>query len=121
MTVSSVQTWFYIKTYERNFRQEAHSYPQADICSAPHSDHDDTHALIVCGAPRAYGQAGHLNELARAVMIGWFIIVIAFTNLASFQSFLCFIGGVEKHHYSRTSASCRRHMFTSLSSYQRHQ
>ena len=28
---------------KRSFRQEAHSYPQADICSAPHSDHDDTH------------------------------------------------------------------------------
>ena len=27
----------------RNFRQEAHSYPQADIWSAPYSDHDDTH------------------------------------------------------------------------------
>ena len=27
----------------RNFRQEAHSYRQADICLAPHSDHDDTH------------------------------------------------------------------------------
>ena len=26
--------------------------------AAPHSDHDDTHALIVCGAPRAYGLAG---------------------------------------------------------------
>ena len=47
---------------KRNFRQEAHSYPQADICSAPHSDHDDTHTyihlLIACGAPRAYGLAG---------------------------------------------------------------
>ena len=27
----------------KNFRQEAHSYPQADIWSAPQSDHDDTH------------------------------------------------------------------------------
>ena len=27
----------------RNFRQEAHSYPQADLWSAPHSDHDGTH------------------------------------------------------------------------------
>ena len=27
----------------RNFRQEAHSYPQADIWSPPYSDHDDTH------------------------------------------------------------------------------
>ena len=31
------------KPTERNFRQDAHSYPQADICSAPYSDHDDTH------------------------------------------------------------------------------
>ena len=29
-----------------------HSYPQADICSAPYSDHDGTHLIIVCGAPR---------------------------------------------------------------------
>ena len=28
---------------ERNFRQDTHRYPQADICSAPYSDHDDTH------------------------------------------------------------------------------
>ena len=34
---------FTCRPMERNFRQEAHSYPQADICSAPHSDHDDTH------------------------------------------------------------------------------
>ena len=29
-------------------------YPQADICSAPYNDHDDTHThlIIVCGAPR---------------------------------------------------------------------
>ena len=30
----------------RNLRQEAHSYPQVDVCSAPHSDHDDTHTHI---------------------------------------------------------------------------
>ena len=29
-----------------------HSYPQADFCSAPYSDHDGTHLIIVCGAPR---------------------------------------------------------------------
>ena len=29
-----------------------HSYPQADMCSAPYSNHDDTHLIIVCGAPR---------------------------------------------------------------------
>ena len=30
---------------ERNFRQDPHSasYPKGDICSAPYSDHDDTH------------------------------------------------------------------------------
>ena len=38
----------------RNFRQEAHSYPQADIWSAPYSDHDDTHNRASrCGAPQA--------------------------------------------------------------------
>ena len=38
----------------KKFRQEAQSYPQADICSARYSDHDDTHThlIIVCGAPR---------------------------------------------------------------------
>ena len=30
----------------RNLCQEAHSYPQADICSAPHSDHGNTHTHI---------------------------------------------------------------------------
>ena len=34
------------KPTERNFRQDAHSYPQADICWAPYSDHDDTHLII---------------------------------------------------------------------------
>ena len=29
-----------------------HSYPQAYICSAPYCDHDDSHLIIVCGAPR---------------------------------------------------------------------
>ena len=28
---------------QKKFRQEADSYPQADICSAPYTDHDDTH------------------------------------------------------------------------------
>ena len=41
------------------FRQKAHSYPQADICSAPHSDHDDTHALVACGAPRPTALRGN--------------------------------------------------------------
>ena len=41
------------------FARKHTAYPQADICSAPHSDHDDTHTyihryihlIIVCGAP----------------------------------------------------------------------
>ena len=34
---------FTCRPVQKNFLQEAHSYPQADICSAPHSDHNDTH------------------------------------------------------------------------------
>ena len=68
---------FTCRPMQRNLRQEAHSYPQADICSAHPLCHDDTHththtpinrlwsplayglgAIIVCGAPRAYGLAG---------------------------------------------------------------
>ena len=39
---------------ERSFRQEAHSYPQADICSVRPYDHDDTHLTrwLVAVAPR---------------------------------------------------------------------
>ena len=29
-----------------NFRQEAHNYPQADICSVRPYDHDDTHTHL---------------------------------------------------------------------------
>ena len=36
-----------------------------------------------------------LDELAHAVMIARFLVVVAFTT-SSFQSFLCFIGGIEK-------------------------
>ena len=68
MTVSSVPTWF--SAYVKKFRQEAHSYRQADICSAPHSDHDDTRTHIHThdksfgggGAPRAsYDKRRHRN------------------------------------------------------------
>ena len=38
VTVSSMQTWW--KAYGKKF-SPGHSYPQADICSAPYSDHDD--------------------------------------------------------------------------------
>ena len=34
---------FTCRPMKRNFRQEAHSYPQADICSAPQSNHNDIH------------------------------------------------------------------------------
>ena len=39
---------------KRNLRQEAHSYPQADICSALYSDHDDMHLtrMLVAVEPR---------------------------------------------------------------------
>ena len=36
-----------------------HTAAQADICSAPHSDHDDTHTPNNrLWSPKAYGQAG---------------------------------------------------------------
>ena len=36
-----------------------HSYPQADMCSAPYSDHDDKHLIIVGGAPRPTAWRGN--------------------------------------------------------------
>ena len=63
---------------ERNLRQEAHSYPQADICSAPlqlpawHTSNNrlwspqglrPSGAIIVCGAPTAYGVAGQWQNI----------------------------------------------------------
>ena len=54
-------------TWSRNIRQEAHSYPQADICSAPLSDHNDTHTSSKiasrAGAPQAsYDRRRHRNN-----------------------------------------------------------
>ena len=48
---------------QRNIHQEEHSYPQADICSSPHSDHDDTHTHTRTSdnrlwSPQAYGLTG---------------------------------------------------------------
>ena len=42
-----------------------HRYPEADICSAPFNDHDDTHLIIVCGAPRP------TNWWAIIMNVGW--------------------------------------------------
>ena len=61
----------------------------------------------------AVGERSKLDELARAVMLGRFLIAIAFA-IFSFQFFLCFIGGVEKHQYRGTSPVCRRHVFNTV-------
>ena len=61
VAVSSVQTWS--EAFGKKF-STGHSYPQADIGSAPYSDHGDTHltrSLIAVSPQASYDRRRHRN------------------------------------------------------------
>ena len=53
-------THTYIDTSNKSASRGAHSYPQADICSAPYSDHNDIHLRrsLVAVEPRKLPMTG---------------------------------------------------------------
>ena len=61
VTVSSVKTWS--QAYGKKFSPGHTATPEGDICSVPYTDHDDTHLIIVCGAPRPTACWGNNSQL----------------------------------------------------------
>ena len=68
VTVSSVQTWFYMLAYVKKSSPGSTQLPTSPHLLSPsqplYSYQRDIHLIIVCGAPRAYGLAGQLFLLS---------------------------------------------------------
>ena len=60
VTVSSVQTWFYMKAYVKKSSPGSTQLPTSRHLLSRFTATSVTyiHLIIVCGAPRAYGLAG---------------------------------------------------------------